>query len=94
MSPNNGIGDKQTHGNIGRNMQGVALEELVKGSSEAKHVEHIDSSVDNMTYDDADKEPELQARTYLALSSMFIMMVAQVMSLQSPPAVVSGLIPV
>lgn len=44
---------------------------------------------DNLVYDDNDTEPELHARTYVALSAMFLLNLVQVFALQGPPAVVS-----
>ena len=56
-----------------------------------KTVEHSPESEQiegNLTYDDADEEPELHARTYVALLSMFVLNLVQVFALQGPPAVV------
>ena len=62
--------------------------------SQEKHVERSDdmtsdSENDNLVYDDADDEPELHARTYIALAAMFVLNLVQVFALQGPPAVVS-----
>lgn len=38
---------------------------------------------------DTDEEPELHARTYLALAAMFLLNMVQVLALQGPPTVVS-----
>ena len=59
-----------------------------KDMSEAKHLERIVTSEDNLVYDDVDEEPELHARTYIALASMFVLNLVQVFALQGPPAVV------
>lgn len=53
------------------------------------HLEKIDPNDQNLVYDDVDEEPELHARTYIALLSMFALNLVQVFALQSPPAVVS-----
>lgn len=42
----------------------------------------------NLIYDDADQEPELHARTYVAVAAMFMLNLVQVFALQGPPAVV------
>ena len=42
----------------------------------------------NLIYDNADEEPILHARTYLALGSMFLLNLVQVVALQGPPLVV------
>ena len=57
--------------------------------SEEKHLEQVVTSEDNLVYDDVDEEPELHARTYIALASMFLLNLVQVVALQGPPAVVS-----
>ena len=59
-----------------------------KDMSEEKHLERIVTSEDNLVYNDVDEEPELHARTYLALASMFVLNLVQVFALQGPPAVV------
>ena len=59
-----------------------------KDSSEAQHLEQIVTSEDNLVYDDVDEEPELHARTYIALAAMFLLNLVQVFALQGPPAVV------
>jgi hypothetical protein len=41
-----------------------------------------------LVYENAEEEPELHARTYLALASMFLLNFVQVVALQGPPAVV------
>jgi hypothetical protein len=56
----------------------------------AKHVERVlgSSSNLNLVYDGNDEEPELHARTYFALSAMFLLNLVQVLALQGPPATV------
>jgi hypothetical protein len=44
----------------------------------------------NFEYDDDENEPELHARTYVALLAMFLLNMVQVLALQGPPAVVRG----
>lgn len=59
--------------------------------NEKPAVEHLERSYEpesNLTYDDVDEEPELHARTYVALLSMFMLNLVQVVALQGPPAVV------
>jgi hypothetical protein len=59
-----------------------------KDLSEEKHLERIVTSEENLVYDDVDEEPELHARTYIALAAMFLLNLVQVVALQGPPAVV------
>ena len=54
-----------------------------------QHMEKVDTNEGNLVYTDVDEEPELHARTYIALLSMFALNLVQVFALQSPPAVVS-----
>ena len=56
----------------------------------AQHVEGIspDQSEANLTYEDDDEEPELHARTYIAIVAMLMLNMVQVFGLQGPPAVV------
>lgn len=55
---------------------------------EEKGADHVEDSSENLVYDDNDKEPELHARTYVALAAMFLLGFVQVVALQGPPAVV------
>jgi hypothetical protein len=59
-----------------------------KTLSEAKHIEQVVSDNSNINYDQVDEEPELHARTYLALVAMFLLNMVQVIALSGPPAVV------
>lgn len=65
---------------------------IEKPSSQVLQVEHSDlkstDTLENLVYNEADEEPELHARTYLALLAMFILNLVQVVALQGPPAVV------
>jgi hypothetical protein len=60
-----------------------------KPATVAEHHEHIVDHMGNLTYDNAEEEPELHARTYLALAGMWLLNYVQVFALQGPPAVVS-----
>lgn len=59
-----------------------------KTGQDVKHVECVSLASDNLEYDDINEEPELHARTYLALAAMFLLNMVQVFALQGPPAVV------
>lgn len=73
----------------GRNGPGQALSpHNEKNLSETKHLEEIVTTEHNLVYDDVDEEPELHARTYIALLAMFLLNLVQVVALQGPPAVV------
>lgn len=50
--------------------------------------EHAVDAHGNLVYENLEEEPELHARTYLALASMFLLNLVQVFALQGPPAVV------
>lgn len=51
------------------------------------HVEYA-TPTSSLNYDDDEREPELHARTYVALFAMFLLNMVQVLALQGPPAVV------
>ncbi len=57
-----------------------------KGVDESKPSASID-----MEYTNDDEEPELHARTYVALAAMFLLNLVQVVALQGPPAAVRSL---
>lgn len=59
-----------------------------KTSADANQHEDLTDSPTDLVYDDDDEEPELHARTYLALAAMFLLNLVQVLALQGPPAVV------
>lgn len=61
--------------------------------AEEKHVESA-ATGGNINYDDDENEPELHARTYVALAAMFLLNMVQVLALQGPPAAVCGQQPV
>jgi hypothetical protein len=60
-----------------------------KSIEDAKHSEVVDSQSANLVYNQDDEEPEIHARTYFAIASMFLLNMVQVLALQGPPAVVS-----
>jgi hypothetical protein len=59
-----------------------------KSLSEEKPLDRHVTSATNLVYDDIDEEPELHARTYIALAAMLLLNLVQVVALQGPPAVV------
>lgn len=61
--------------------------------SEKNHLEQLASPSDNLVYDNVEEEPELTARTWIALGAMFLLNLVQVLALQGPPAVVSDIKP-
>lgn len=61
--------------------------EEVEKDCDTKHIER--SAEQEFIYADEEEEPELHARTYLALFAMFLLNYVMVIALQSPPAVVS-----
>ena len=56
-----------------------------------KHLEYADSIDGDLVYDDAEHEPELHIRTWIALAAMCLFNYVVVFALLSPPAVVSAL---
>lgn len=44
----------------------------------------------NLVYDDEEMEPEIHARTWIAVLAMSLLNMVQLIALQGPPAVVSG----
>ncbi|RMY09614.1 hypothetical protein D0868_04153 [Hortaea werneckii] len=48
-------------------------------------------STHDLVYDNADEEPELHLRTYIAISAMFLLNLTQVFALQGPPVVLSAI---
>jgi hypothetical protein len=59
-----------------------------KNSDEEQHLEHVKTSSLNLEYNDDEEEPEIHARTYVALAAMLLLNLVQVFALQGPPAVV------
>ncbi|EXJ73007.1 uncharacterized protein A1O5_04156 [Cladophialophora psammophila CBS 110553] len=76
-----GVGKAQPNG-----PELVSVDEKRDLSSE-KQIEDVDINDQNLHYDEVDEEPELHARTYIALFSMFLLNMVQVVALQGPPAV-------
>ena len=52
------------------------------------HVEKTDTILDNLVYTDADEEPELHTRTFIALAALFILNLTLTVAVQGPPTVV------
>ena len=50
--------------------------------------EEEQQSTRDLVYDNADEEPELHLRTYIAVAAMFLLNLTQVFALQGPPVVV------
>lgn len=44
----------------------------------------------DLVYKNADEEPDLHLRTYIAIAAMFLLNLTQVFALQGPPVVVRG----
>lgn len=61
-------------------------EQVGRDDMKSESVPSLDA---NLVYDDDEEEPEIHARTYLALLAMFTLNLVQVLALQGPPAVVS-----
>ncbi len=53
------------------------------------HVEKLEHGGAGLVYANTEEEPDLHARTYIAVGAIFILYLVQVMALQGPPAVVS-----
>lgn len=53
--------------------------------------EEEQQSTRDLVYDNADEEPELHFRTYIAIAAMFLLNLTQVFALQGPPVVVRDL---
>lgn len=68
----------------------VALPRAEKNSHEEQHLEHVRTSSLNLEYNEDEEEPEIRARTYVALAAMFLLNLVQVVALQGPPAVVGS----
>jgi hypothetical protein len=68
----------------------VAAREDAKPFASEKHLEHVDLVDGDLVYNDAEHEPELHIRTWVALASMCLFNYVIVFALLSPPAVASG----
>ncbi|KAK5175466.1 uncharacterized protein LTR77_000605 [Saxophila tyrrhenica] len=63
-----------------------------RSEKEAHVAEHFEHGVDtkgNLSYEHEEEEPELHMRTYVALLSMWLLNLVQVLALQGPPAVLN-----
>jgi MFS family permease len=61
-----------------------------KTKSEDQQVEQVETyDVGNLVFDQ-DEEPELRARTYIALVALLLLQLVMLIALQGPPAFVSG----
>ncbi|QDS73349.1 hypothetical protein FKW77_006804 [Venturia effusa] len=58
-------------------------------SADEPEENHDSSSPGDLTYDNEDEEPELHARTYIALAAMFLLNFIQAFALTGPPTVLS-----
>ena len=54
------------------------------------HSEKVPQREDDLVYNNAEEEPELHARTWLAVASVVLVYFVGVIALQAPPAVVSS----
>lgn len=52
------------------------------------HLEQVVTNDQNLHYDEVDEEPQLHARTWLALAAMMLLNMVQVVALTGPPVVV------
>jgi hypothetical protein len=59
-----------------------------KSQLEEQQLEHVATSSVNLEYNDDEEEPEIHARTYVALVAMVVLNFVQVIGLQGPAAVV------
>jgi hypothetical protein len=69
-------------------LDSVLSQEQVGGANMKS--ESVSSHNTNLVYDNDEEEPELHAKTYIALAAMFLLNFVQVLALQGPPAVVSA----
>lgn len=68
----------------------AAAEEVEVSPGFEKYVERVDvDDSQDLVYDDAEHEPELHFRTWIALASMFLYNYVIIITLLSPAAVVS-----
>ena len=54
-----------------------------------QQVQTLDPAKGDLVYDDADHEPELHYKTYIALGAMFLLNLVNTFSIFSPPVAVS-----
>lgn len=59
-------------------------------AAQEKHLEDASdkSTNENLVYNDDEEEPEIRARTWIALAALWLLNYVQVVALQGPPAVV------
>ena len=67
----------------------IAAGEDAKTFDSEKHLEHVNIVQGDLTYDDAEHEPELHMRTWIALAAICLFNYNVVFALLSPPAVAS-----
>lgn len=67
----------------------IAAEGDAKTFDSEKHLEHVDIVQGDLVYDDAEHEPELHMRTWIALAAMCLFNYNVIFALLSPPAVAS-----
>lgn len=65
---------------------GLTTEKIEQGAFQVAEIE----KVQDLVYDDVDEEPELHMRTYIALASMFMLNLVQLVALQGPPSMVGA----
>ncbi|KEF52549.1 uncharacterized protein A1O9_11391 [Exophiala aquamarina CBS 119918] len=73
--------------NVEHNPKSSSIEE--KGQPGSDHLERVVHNDQNLHYDEVDQEPELHARTWLALTAMMLLNMVQVVALTGPPVVLS-----
>ena len=83
--PSEITGEKVANSEIGQ----VPSPPLEKRLDEEQQIGHVKTSSLNLVYNDDEEEPEIHARTWIALAAMFLLNFVQVVALQGPPAVVS-----
>lgn len=68
----------------------VPTESKLQDQLELREEEYVDQHSANFIFDQEEVEPELHARTWIALAAMNLLVFTQVLALQGPPAVVRG----
>jgi hypothetical protein len=74
---------------VGKASESKGSESAENEMADEKHLELVDTPAGHLVYGNDDEEPELHARTYIALAAMLSLNLVQVVALQGPPAVVS-----
>jgi hypothetical protein len=62
----------------------------VEKAQESLREDCLEDVGDNLVYQNDDEEPELHARTWIAVACLFMLNYVQVFALQGPPAVVGA----